>query len=109
MEPPQGTALTALIQWLPHCAIGPVRGRVPLTRPPSATQRELMRHVPLALDSFQAGELDVVEVDEVILQHSRATKELWTFCNIGNVEYTAQIVEDEHPVDWWEREARGRR
>ena len=60
--------------------------------------RELVRHVRLALDGFQAGELDAFEVDELIFQYSRAAKELWKFCNLGNIEISARIVQDEPPV-----------
>ncbi len=70
---------------------------------------ELVRHVQLALDGFQAGELDAFEVDELIFQYSRAAKELWKFCNLGNIEISARIIQDEPPVDWWELGVRRRR
>ena len=69
----------------------------------------LVRHVQVALDGFQAGELDAFEVDELIIQYSRAAKELWKFCNLGNIEISARIVQDEPPVDWWESGVRRRR
>ena len=47
---------------------------------------ELVRRVKLAIERFQAGEIDAFEVDEVIFQYSRAAKELWKFCNMGHVE-----------------------
>jgi len=70
---------------------------------------ELVRRVKLAVERFQAGEVDAFEVDEVILQYSRAAKELWKFCNMGHVEIAARIVRDEPPGDWWDRGARRRR
>ena len=70
---------------------------------------ELVRHVQLAVERFQAGEIDAFEVDEVIFQYSRAAKELWKFCNMGHVEIAARIVRDEPPGDWWDRGARRRR
>jgi len=70
---------------------------------------ELVRHVKLATERFQAGEIGAFEVDEVIFQYSRAAKELWKFCNLGQVEFTARIVRDEPPGDWWDRGARRRR
>lgn len=70
---------------------------------------ELVRHVKQAAERFQAGEIDAFEVDEVVFQYSRAAKELWKFCNLGQVEFTARIVRDEPPGDWWDRGARRRR
>lgn len=70
---------------------------------------ELVRRVDLAIERFQAGEIDAFEVDEVIFQYSRAAKELWKFCNMGHVEISAQIVREEPPGDWWDRGARRRR
>ena len=70
---------------------------------------ELVRHVRFALDGFQAGEFDAFEVDELIFQYSRAAKELWKFCNLGNIEISARIIQDEPPIDWWERGVRRRR
>ena len=70
---------------------------------------ELVRRVKLATERFEAGDLDAFEVDEVIFQYSRAAKELWKFCNLGNVEFAARMVRDEPPGDWWDRGARGRR
>jgi hypothetical protein len=70
---------------------------------------ELVRHVKVAVERFQAGELDAFEVDEVIFQYSRAAKELWKFCSLGTIEISAPIVRDDPPIDWWERGARRRR
>jgi len=67
---------------------------------------ELVHHVKLAVERFQAGELDAFEVDELIFQYSRAAKELWKFCNLGNSEFAARVIRDEPPGDWWDRGAR---
>ena len=70
---------------------------------------ELVGHVRVAIEGFQAGELDAFEVDELIFQYSRAAKELWKFCTIGNIEISAQAIRDDSPGGWWERGARRRR
>jgi hypothetical protein len=70
---------------------------------------ELVRHVRVAVEGFQAGELNAFEVDELIFQYSRAAKELWKFCMLGNIEISARIVREDPPGDWWERGARRRR
>lgn len=70
---------------------------------------QLVRQVQLAIERFQAGEINAFEVDELIFQYSRAAKELWKFCNLGNVEITARMIRDNQPDDWWERGARRRR
>jgi hypothetical protein len=67
---------------------------------------QLVRHVDLALERFRAGELNALEVDEVIFQYSRAAKELWKFCNLGDVEIAARMVREDEPGGWWERGAR---
>lgn len=62
-----------------------------------------------AIDRHRAAELDAFDVDEVVFQYSRAAKELWKFCNLGNVEIAAHIIADNPPTDWWERGARRQR
>jgi hypothetical protein len=66
---------------------------------------ELVERVGDAVDAFRVGELDAFEVDQVIFQYSRAAKELWKFCNGSNVEFTAELIGDRAPGDWWERAA----
>ncbi|TGN63560.1 hypothetical protein EXE59_06060 [Nocardioides eburneiflavus] len=66
---------------------------------------ELLAHVAEAIDRFRSGELEAFDVDEVLFQYSRAAKELWKFCNIGNVQITARQVHEGPPIDWWERGA----
>jgi hypothetical protein len=70
---------------------------------------ELVERVGGGIDGFRAGELDAFEVDRVIFQYSRAAKELWKFCNSSDVEFTASLIADTAPVDWWERGAPRRR
>jgi hypothetical protein len=70
---------------------------------------ELIGHVRQALEGFDAGELDAFEADQAIFQYSRAAKELWKFCNLTNVDFTASLIEDGGPTDWWERGAPRRR
>ena len=64
---------------------------------------ELVAHVEEAIDRFRSGELKAFDVDEVLFQYSRAAKELWKFCNIGNVQVTADQLHGAPPIDWWER------
>ena len=64
---------------------------------------ELVARVADAIDRFRSGDLKVLEVDEVLFQYSRAAKELWKFCNIGNVQVTAGQLHGAPPIDWWER------
>jgi hypothetical protein len=63
---------------------------------------DLVAHVAEAIDSFRRGEIDAFDVDRVLFQYSRAAKELWKFCNMGQVEFTARQVREEAPIDWWE-------
>ena len=69
---------------------------------------ELVEHVGRAIDSFRVGELDAFAADRVLFQYSRSAKELWKFCNLTDVEMTAQAVLDRPPINWWERGARKR-
>lgn len=62
-----------------------------------------------AIERFDAGELGAFDVDDVIFQYSRAAKELWKFCNLGNPEITARVIREEAPGGWWELGARRRR
>lgn len=66
---------------------------------------ELIRHVGEAVDRFRADELDAFETDQVIFQYSRAAKELWKFCNLTDVVFTAEVIGERAPADWWERGA----
>lgn len=66
---------------------------------------ELVRHVGEAIDRFPAGEVDVFDTDQVIFQYSGAAKELWKFCNVSDVEFSARVIDDSPSADWWERRA----
>jgi len=66
---------------------------------------DLVAHVAEAIDRFRRGEFKALDVDEVLFQCSRAAKELWKFCNIGNVQVTAGQLHGAPPIDWWERGA----
>ena len=70
---------------------------------------ELVQHVGEAVDRFRAGQLDAFEVDLVVFQYSRAAKELWKFCNAPDAEFTASVIGERPPVDWWERGTPSRR
>ena len=61
----------------------------------------LVKHVGEAIDQFQAGEIDAFGVDAVIFHYGRAAKELWKFCNLADVEFTAQTLADRPSIDWW--------
>ena len=64
---------------------------------------ELVRHVAAEIDRFRSGEVDAFEVDQVVFQYSRAAKELWKFCNLGDVELAVSLLEGQPPVNWWAR------
>lgn len=66
---------------------------------------ELVGRVGEALDRFRADDLDAFATDQVIFQYSRAANELWKFCNLSDVVFTAQVVAERTPTDWWERGA----
>jgi hypothetical protein len=74
-----------------------------------AQRAVLLQRVGEAVDSFRAGELDAFETDQIIFQYSRAAKELWKFCTVGDVEFAAQVIREGSPPDWWERGAPNRR
>ena len=65
----------------------------------------LVERVGVEIDRYRAGELAAFDVDQVIFQYSRAAKELWKFCNLAEVETTANFIREWPPADWWERGA----
>jgi hypothetical protein len=65
----------------------------------------LVERVGAEIDRFRGGEVDAFGVDLVLFQYSRAAKELWKFCNLGDPELTANIMRERPAVDWWERGA----
>jgi hypothetical protein len=58
-----------------------------------------------AVDRFRSGEVDAFETDAVLFQYGRAAKELWKFCNLGDVFSTAAVIADGPVMDWWARGA----
>jgi hypothetical protein len=66
---------------------------------------ELVTHVAEATDLYRDGELDAFAVDRVLFQYSRAARELWKFCNLGNVEVLALQARNGPTIDWWKRGA----
>jgi hypothetical protein len=76
-----------------------------LRRNHEARLGELVAHVAEATAAFRSGKLNAFDVDDVLFQYSRAAKELWKFCNLGQIEITARHLDDEPPIDWWERGA----
>lgn len=69
----------------------------------------LVQRVGTAIDRFRDGEVDAFDVDRVLFHYSRAAKELWKFCNLGDAELTAKLVRERPAVDWWQRGAPGTR
>lgn len=65
----------------------------------------LVERVGAEVDRYRAGELDAFDIDHVIFQYSRAAKDLWKFCNLADVETTANFIRERPPVDWWARGA----
>jgi hypothetical protein len=65
----------------------------------------LVERVGEAIDGFRVGERDAFDVDQVLFQYSRAAKELWKFCNLGDPELGANIMRERPAVDWWDRGA----
>jgi hypothetical protein len=66
---------------------------------------ELVAHVAAAIDGFRSGDLDAFDVDRALFQYSRAAKELWKFCNMTDIEWTADLIRERSSIDWWERGA----
>lgn len=66
---------------------------------------DLVNRVGDAIDRYRAGELGALEVDRALFQYSRASKELWKFCNHLPVEVAATMIREQPPNDWWERGA----
>ncbi|RSD13133.1 hypothetical protein [Amycolatopsis eburnea] len=74
------------------------------------SERRAAREKVAAYHEARLAEL-VERVDEVIHQYHRATRKLWTFCELSGsrAEITAHAIElmaDEgETIDWWERGA----
>jgi hypothetical protein len=65
----------------------------------------LVERVGDAIDRFRVGELGAFDLDQVLFQYSRAAKELWKFCNLGDPELAANMMRERPVVDWWARGA----
>jgi hypothetical protein len=65
----------------------------------------LVERAGSAIDRFRDGQMDAFDVDQVLFQYSRAAKELWKFCNLGDTELAANIMRERPAVDWWQRGA----
>jgi hypothetical protein len=70
---------------------------------------ELVERAGEGIDKFRSGELDAFETDRVLFQFNGASKELWKFCSLSDVELAAVTIASGAPVDWWERGAPRRR
>jgi hypothetical protein len=69
------------------------------------TLSQLITHVTVELDRSSDGDLDALDADCVLFQYSRAARELWKYCNAGDVEITARYLHEAPAIDWWERGA----
>jgi len=65
----------------------------------------LVERVGSAIDRFRDGQMDAFDVDQVLFHYSRAAKELWKICNLGDTELAANIMRERPAVDWWQRGA----
>jgi hypothetical protein len=70
--------------------------------------RRADRAHPRRLARYDAGEIDVFDVDDVIHHYKRAARELWKFC-VGSGAHelvaarTPKYLETEGELpDWWE-------
>lgn len=71
---------------------------------------ELLEHVREGFATYDAGELDAFELDELIHRYKRATRELWKFCGSvtgSSAHFIARSIDEMQKrgeaVDWWER------
>ena len=87
----------------------PRSARDQVTQYHQAKLDELLGHVEDAVHAWRAGEVDAFETDQVIHRYSRAAKELWKFCNLADADFTAPLIADRDPIDWWEPAAPRRR
>lgn len=46
----------------------------------------LVQRLAADIDRFRQGDVDAFGVDRVVFHYGRAAKELWKFCNSGDVE-----------------------
>lgn len=68
----------------------------------------LLDHVRRGLAAYEAGEIDVFEVDAIIHQYTKAARELWKFCAVSGSRLdmavrAIQLSREGGPErDWWE-------
>jgi hypothetical protein len=83
----------------------------------AAELAKLVEHVENAIARYRAGELDAIDVDDIIHHYSKAARELWKFCWSGgggsHMLFVARTLEiwaaEADEVDWWEEAERRRR
>lgn len=69
---------------------------------------ELVEHVRDALACYDAGEIDVFDLDDVIHRYKKAARELWKFCSGTGSDalFAARALDvweaDGELPDWWE-------
>jgi hypothetical protein len=69
---------------------------------------KLQEHVREAFVRLDNGEIDSFELDRVIHHYSRAAKELWKFCGMGEsrIGWAVAAIESRRNMvdapDWWE-------
>ncbi len=71
---------------------------------------DLLKRVRVGFERYDAGELDAFELDELIHQYKRATRELWKFCgtvtgsSAHSIDRTIEEVQGRgEAIDWWEQ------
>jgi hypothetical protein len=68
----------------------------------------LLEHVREGIARYDAGEIDVFELDDLIHHYKRATQKLWSFCSGGGsqVYSTARMLEWQREEgelpNWWD-------
>jgi hypothetical protein len=74
---------------------------------------DLLQHVADAIVAYRSGELDALEVDDIIHRYSRSARELWKFCwsprSGPALRTVASVLESQasegQEIDRWERGA----
>jgi hypothetical protein len=78
---------------------------------------KLVEHVDDAVRRYRAGEIVVLDVDDVIHRYSKAARELWKFCwsrgSGSHMVFVARALEvwaaEADELDWWEEAEKPRR
>jgi hypothetical protein len=77
--------------------------------------RALLEYVRNGFARLNAGEIDTIELDDLIHRYKRSARELWKFCGSGGSDWEraagmlAIWREDGAEPDWWEAGAPRRR